>query len=156
MQGHNIPHTEEGKRNLKLAWQRRRLNGKGIGWNKGKKGVSDETRQKMIDSHKGHVHSETQKKKITESLKQSWKKKKGSDWEGGTKAERQERLAGRRKPKDCEICGGGGKICFDHDHRDGKFRGWICERCNFSIGHARDNAELLEAMARYLRDNLLK
>lgn len=61
--------------------------------------------------------------------------------------------AGRLKPKVCDVCGGNGKICFDHNHAKGEFRGWICNHCNLILGHAKDNAELLEKMIQYLRGN---
>lgn len=66
-----------------------------------------------------------------------------------------EELAGRAKPDVCEICGGGGKICFDHNHKTGKFRGWICQNCNTALGHARDNVETFQRLIAYLQaDNL--
>ena len=42
-------------------------------------------------------------------------------------------------------------LCFDHDHKTGKFRGWICYPCNLALGFSRDNIEILEAMIEYLR-----
>ena len=124
------PFTEEHKRKIGLA------NAKAL---KGRK-VSLEVREKL----KGRIPWN----KGTLGVMKAWNKGLKT---GLTRQQKKEKLAGREKPKDCEICGGGGKICFDHNHVTGKFRGWICERCNFSIGHARDNAELLEAMASYLR-----
>ncbi|MGA2412380.1 MAG: endonuclease domain-containing protein, partial [Candidatus Binataceae bacterium] len=62
--------------------------------------------------------------------------------------EERERIAGRPCPEVCELCGGNeGGICFDHCHKHGHFRGWICDRCNKVLGLVRDNAELLVAMA---------
>src|SRR3989304_5351286 len=66
--------------------------------------------------------------------------------------EKKEKLAGRKKPEQCDICGAFGRdfrkgLCFDHDHKTGNFRGWICMRCNLAIGLAKDNSELLIAMA---------
>lgn len=34
----------------------------------------------------------------------------------------------------CELCGTTEKIVFDHDHETEKFRGWLCDPCNRSIG----------------------
>ncbi len=51
----------------------------------------------------------------------------------------QERLAGRPRPHICEICGeyqDGRRqrnIVWDHDHLTGRFRGWICDRCNKTL-----------------------
>ncbi len=63
---------------------------------------------------------------------------------------RLEKLAGRPKTEDCEICGSVEKIVYDHDHTSGKFRGWICFNCNTALGHARDRIEVLYKMIDYL------
>ena len=66
---------------------------------------------------------------------------------------RYEVKAGRPKPSVCEICRGNGGhhgICFDHCHATGKFRGWICDRCNKVLGLVGDEAELLRKMVEYL------
>ena len=62
----------------------------------------------------------------------------------------------RPKPEQCEICGAFGdetrkRLCYDHDHKTGKFRGWICQRCNTALGMVKDNAETLIALAEYLK-----
>ncbi|MEK6881105.1 MAG: endonuclease domain-containing protein [Nanoarchaeota archaeon] len=62
-----------------------------------------------------------------------------------------ERKAGRKKPENCEICGAMGGICFDHDHKTGTFRGWICRRCNLTLGFVKDSQELLFLMINYLK-----
>lgn len=62
-----------------------------------------------------------------------------------------EKLAGRKRPEQCEICGSLGKICFDHDHITNKFRGWICLRCNVALGMVKDNSETLMALADYIK-----
>jgi len=60
-------------------------------------------------------------------------------------------LAGRPKPDACEICGGNeGGIVFDHSHKFGHFRGWLCDRCNSALGFANDDPILLMKMASYL------
>lgn len=50
----------------------------------------------------------------------------------------------------CEICGDNYKICYDHSHQDGKFRGWLCSDCNKMLGFAKDNVETLEKAKEYL------
>ena len=74
------------------------------------------------------------------------------------KLKKREKLAGRLKPEQCEICGAFGKdlkrgLCFDHDHNTGKFRGWICTRCNLILGLAKDNSELLIKLSEYIKNN---
>ena len=61
-----------------------------------------------------------------------------------------EKLAGRERSDQCEICGSMGRICYDHNHETGKFRGWICYRCNLTLGLVKDNTNLLELMIKYL------
>lgn len=55
------------------------------------------------------------------------------------------------KPEFCEVCGGNEvRICADHIHQSGKFRGWLCNRCNLILGKAKDAPELLRLLAAYL------
>lgn len=64
---------------------------------------------------------------------------------------KRERLAGRPKPKNCELCGNPSpKIVWDHNHETGKFRGWICTPCNYILGRVKDDPEVLRKMADYL------
>ena len=66
----------------------------------------------------------------------------------------------------CPICeknadqvkGAGGKKsghwCLDHDHKTGKFRGWICHTCNRAIGQLQDDIRILENAIKYIaREN---
>jgi hypothetical protein len=41
---------------------------------------------------------------------------------------------------------------MDHDHELKTFRGWLCRKCNLGCGNFKDNPELLEKAAKYLRD----
>lgn len=62
----------------------------------------------------------------------------------------------------CEICGKTAqesnqtktRLCIDHDHETGEFRGLLCTSCNVMLGIAEDNPEILLAAARYLRKTL--
>lgn len=58
--------------------------------------------------------------------------------------------AGRGKPSQCEVCGAMGRICYDHDHKTEKFRGWLCIRCNVALGMVKDDSELLLKLSEYL------
>lgn len=72
-------------------------------------------------------------------------------WKGGISYKGyREKLAGREKPEHCEVCGKKGIICFDHDHVTGKFRGWICNRCNVALGQVKDNIDTLHKLINYL------
>ncbi len=60
------------------------------------------------------------------------------------------RQPSRLEPKICELCRKvpEGKLCLDHCHATGKFRGWLCRSCNMAIGKLGDNREgLLQAIA---------
>mgnify|MGYP001160657817 CR=1 FL=1 len=61
------------------------------------------------------------------------------------------KLVGRPRPHNCEICGQEGVIVFDHDHNTGKFRGWICERCNTVLGKVKDDIGTLNDLIKYLK-----
>jgi Recombination endonuclease VII len=62
--------------------------------------------------------------------------------------------AGREKPELCEICFTNEyRIVFDHCHNSGKFRGWICDRCNRVLGIVKDSPKLLNDLAIYLENN---
>lgn len=61
-------------------------------------------------------------------------------------------LAPYPPPNICEICGKSGEtLHFDHDHITGWFRGWLCLRCNLTLGNVQDDVELLERMISYLQ-----
>lgn len=59
----------------------------------------------------------------------------------------------RAAPKRCECCGhlpGVKALNLDHDHTSGRFRGWLCVRCNLGLGCFRDSPELLHRAINYL------
>lgn len=57
----------------------------------------------------------------------------------------------------CQICGKPeklnvkGKLFIDHDHKTGKFRGFLCSPCNHALGNLKDNIELFENAISYLK-----
>lgn len=137
-------------------------------WNTGKKmpPMSQETRKKMGDSRRGEnnpMKKDVNKLKISHALKgykhslQSRKNMseahKGKLRGGLTRTQKLEKIAGRSKPEYCEQCGGGGKICWDHSHATGKFRGWICHRCNVILGFSKDSPELLNKLVNYIKEH---
>jgi hypothetical protein len=64
---------------------------------------------------------------------------------------RLEKAAGRPRPDHCERCGELHRyICFDHDHKTGAFRGWLCDRCNKVLGLVYDDPRILRILADYL------
>ncbi len=122
--------------------------------------------------NKNKSWSEKIRKKLSEKSKLLWKdpeyrnkveknffKKGHKPWNLGSNPlsvpakHRKEEVAGRKKPEQCEICGAFGKIEYDHCHETGKFRGWICHRCNLILGLVRDDGELLFKLSNYLKKN---
>lgn len=56
----------------------------------------------------------------------------------------------------CAICGEpqlNGSLCVDHNHENGKVRGLLCFRCNFLIGQAKDDINILKIAMEYLERN---
>ena len=56
-----------------------------------------------------------------------------------------------RETGECVICGEVENVVIDHDHATGQVRGPLCQHCNFGLGHFKDDPELLELAALYLR-----
>lgn len=54
----------------------------------------------------------------------------------------------------CQICDEGPppgkKLVLDHNHATNQLRGMLCDRCNKTLGLAKDSVELLYKMAQYL------
>lgn len=53
----------------------------------------------------------------------------------------------------CHLCGVSEleldkRLCVDHDHQTGEFRGWLCWDCNVGLGKLKDN---IEAASQYLK-----
>lgn len=66
-------------------------------------------------------------------------------------------LPSRKCPEYCECCGipfaettTHHGACFDHDHKTGKFRGWLCNDCNMGLGRLGDCREGVLRMLDYL------
>jgi hypothetical protein len=53
----------------------------------------------------------------------------------------------------CAICPREGKLLWDHCHKSGRFRAWICHRCNTALGLLADDLKLLERMRQYLEEH---
>jgi hypothetical protein len=79
------------------------------------------------------------------------------NWKGGNNSRYIKSIAPRPRPEKCEVCGGYGKkrngIVLDHNHKLGKFRGWLCSNCNTIIGLAKENPQILIALVKYLEIN---
>lgn len=54
----------------------------------------------------------------------------------------------------CAICKGivTRSLCVDHNHKTGRIRGLLCDRCNPGLGYFLDDPALLAAAIRYLNN----
>lgn len=56
-------------------------------------------------------------------------------------------------PNDCEFCGRTvPTLSLDHCHVTGKFRAWLCNKCNTGFAQLGDTAEWLARAAKFLRE----
>jgi hypothetical protein len=54
----------------------------------------------------------------------------------------------------CAICGEEDptrELSVDHDHKTGRVRNLLCNRCNFGIGYFRENPAILASAIEYLK-----
>jgi Recombination endonuclease VII len=61
------------------------------------------------------------------------------------------------EPDVCEICGCKSErkhLDEDHCHATGKFRGWLCGKCNRALGLFRDDPDVMHAALAYLIKNI--
>lgn len=56
-----------------------------------------------------------------------------------------------KEGKACELCGATEDLAVDYCHTRGKIRGVLCQPCNKGLGFFRDNPELMERAAEYVR-----
>lgn len=47
-----------------------------------------------------------------------------------------------------------GTLHLDHCHKSGKFRGFVCGKCNIGLGHFQDDPDRLIAAANYLQSSV--
>lgn len=72
------------------------------------------------------------------------------------KLKQRERKAGRKMPDFCDLCSSARPLNkllhWDHDHITGKFRGWLCSKCNLGLGYFEDNIQGLQRAIDYLKE----
>ena len=79
-------------------------------------------------------------------------------WQKAYRLKKKMAFATRPMPEVCEICArppsgtsrASSTLHLDHDHATGKFRGWLCQKCNMILGQIEDNVAWLESLSRYL------
>lgn len=117
--------------------------------------LSEEIKQKIRMNRKGKGLGNTNglgKNLKNKSAKGKVGQEKNGNWKGGVSPKYKIKIAPRPKPLQCEVCGAIGKICYDHDHKTGEFRGWLCGRCNVALGMVKDNTGILLALVDYLNE----
>lgn len=140
-----------------------------IPWNKDKKRppFSNEWKENMRLAHMGKTSGAIGKRwklseetKVNQSNANKLRIKNGTHnfWKGGNGYHARRAYARRFKPERCDVCKMHTKdnrrgLHYDHDHKTGKFRGWLCAGCNVAIGFAKDNPKTLIALAKYLIEN---
>lgn len=144
-----------------------------IPWNRGIKGIckpnsgsfkKGEHKNLETEFKKGHISNSPRNQKGYKQSGIEKEKRKGimtgkteekaNAWKGGlTNLQKLENIAGRKKPNKCELCGRKGRICFDHDHKTGKFRGWICIKCNSTLGMVEESTRILNLIIKYIKNN---
>ena len=86
--------------------------------------------------------------------------RKDIDGETMSAAERAKGEATRPKAYEiftCPICGKvsipfvTANLVKDHNHKTGKFRGWLCDSCNTGLGRFQDDIELMQKAIDYLK-----
>ena len=55
--------------------------------------------------------------------------------------------------EECYVCESSDDLCIDHSHTTGEVRKVLCRYCNLTLGHAKDNPELLRKLANYLEEH---
>lgn len=55
-------------------------------------------------------------------------------------------------PVKCEVCGSTFRLCIDHNHATGAFRGVLCHNCNLALGHLHDDPDIIIKLLNYLKE----
>lgn len=104
------------------------------------------------------------REKLSKAMQGKFSGSKSRTWKGGVsqgykrKSNPEYQKALLVRTTYCEICGVEEeqltrKLSYDHYHKTGNFRGWLCANCNRGIGLLNDDPELLEKAVRYLKEH---
>lgn len=112
---------------------------------------------KVLRSYQTSEQKNKWRKENPEKAKESHRKCKFKRQFGIT-LERYDELFAEQNGK-CAICGTEqsalkNKLSVDHSHETNKVRGLLCNRCNFFLGHFRDNIEALKEAVLYLNRDI--
>ena len=112
-----------------------------------KRRYRENNRDKLRDAHRKYIRDENGE--LNDKYKEKHKRKVAQ------RAIDLETMAGRPRPEVCDACGGPPDknigMHFDHCHKHGHFRGWICRECNLALGNVRDDPNRLLKLVAYLK-----
>lgn len=107
----------------------------------------ENNRDKLREAHRKYIRDENGE--LNAKYKEGHKRKVAQ------RAIDLETIAGRPRPEICDACGGAPDkniaMHFDHCHKHGHFRGWLCRECNLALGNVRDDPNRLLKLVAYLR-----
>ena len=111
-----------------------------------KRRYREKNRDKLREAHRKYIRDETGA--LSVPYRQRLKIK-TAKWRQDL-----ETMAGRPRPKFCEVCDrppdNGKSLHYDHCHDRGHFRGWICRGCNLTLGYVNHDPALLLKLHAYL------
>lgn len=101
------------------------------------------------------THGKQARKKLPKEIKQKWHRNAVIRKYGITVDEFYEML--QKQNNKCAICGstnwGHVSPSIDHDHKTGKVRGLLCNRCNTVLGLVQDDPNILQNTINYLKES---
>jgi hypothetical protein len=141
------------------AWRKRNPEARSLEYHRRKERDPEKVRRIGLKAGLKHRQANLEKVRAADAARQ--KARRRNDPEGqrlrmakfkAKKEAERTKIAGRPRPSICDLCYGNHHlgIVFDHCHQSGKFRGWLCDRCNKVLGLIGDSPVLLRKMARYL------
>jgi len=73
------------------------------------------------------------------------------EFEGGRFYLKRSEKNALKKGQVCSICKEDKPLVIDHCHQTGRIRGVVCTHCNWLLGHAKDNPDVLAQAIEYLK-----
>jgi hypothetical protein len=127
------------------------------------RGNKDKKKPPFSEEHKRKLSLKRRTEEEKKRLSEYWTGKKRPElsgknhwnWKGGISANLYRvnvRRLGLTRAKDCDACGSGVRVVYDHDHKTGKFRGWLCNNCNVALGLLKDDIVKLVQLRKYLEN----
>lgn len=135
------------------ALERRRARQRAYGAAHRQEGAARSTAWAAANPERNREHKRRYRMKNAERIAEEERKRRLAAHRQKTEA-----AASRPRPDRCEVCGGeeGPRkraMHWDHNHTTGEFRGWLCARCNMTLGQVKDDPALLRKLAEYLENN---